>query len=419
LIELTPQPRVWKIAFRSKRSTPKDDNSSSQDDAGTSNYSTASPPNSSKPTSLDVPESPTTTQSSTSHLIHNRREDPTGLTILYTPNADPTIDIVFVHGLGGSSRATWSWNQDLRKFWPKEWLPTEPGLSTARISSFGYDANFSQRGVSSKATITDFAKQLLYPLRFHTQARQSNLGKVPIIFVVHSMGGLVAKQSYILGRNDPQYMDVIDNLCSIVFLATPHRGSDFSSILNRILSISVFGHHPRPYVDELNRNSTSLETINEQFRNILRDLVVVSFFETQATAIGTAKVLVVEKDSATLGYGGEISMSLDANHHNIVKYETREDPSYEIVRDMLLSLAEKFRRRKSISTSSSSSHVSDELLQVLGVRDEWINEDLDLFSDMRAPETCLWLLGISEFRTWLQDQSRTPSVLWIVQQPFT
>ena len=147
--------------------------------------------------------------------------------------------------------------------------------------------------------------------------------------------------------------------------------------------------------------------------------MVVSFFETQATAIGTAKVLVVEKDSATLGYGGEISMSLDANHHNIVKYETREDPSYEIVRDMLLSLAEKFRRRKSISTSSSSSHVSDELLQVLGVRDEWINEDLDLFSDMRAPETCLWLLGISEFRTWLQDQSRTPSVLWIVQQPFT
>jgi hypothetical protein len=290
-------------------------------------------------------------------------------------------------------------------------------LASARISSFGYDAHFAERGASNTSTIIDFAQQLLYRLKFHTQAQNSNLGKVPIIFVVHSMGGLVAKQSYILGLGDPQYRDIIDNLCSIVFLATPHRGSDFSVILNRILSISMFGHHPRRYIEELTRNSVSLQSINEQFRHVFGDLAIVSFFETQETVIGTSRLLIVGKDSAVLGYSGEISMSLDADHHSIVKYETREDPSYVTVRDMLLSLAERFRRRKSVSASSSSSDLSNELFQALDVHDEWISEDLDLFNDIRAPDTCLWLLGVPQFQAWIQDQSKAPAVLWIYGPP--
>ena len=411
---ISPQPRPWKTAFRSKASTYKDDDSSPRSEAGTG--SSTKNPSSSISTSSVVPQSPTTISSHSHHTIPDRRADPVGLTILHTPIANPTIDIVFVHGLGGSSRATWSWNRDLRTFWPKEWLPTEPGLSNARISSFGYDAHFAERQASNTSTIIDFAKQLLYRLKFHTQAQDSNLGQVPIIFVVHSMGGLVAKQSYLLGLGDPQYRDIIDNLCSIVFLATPHRGSDFSVILNRILSVSMFGHHPKQYIDELKRNSVSLQSINEQFRHVFGNLAIVSFFETQETTIGATKVLIVEKDSAILGYSGEISMSLEADHHSIVKYKTREDPSYVIVRDMLLSLAERFRRKKSISASSSSSDFSDELFQALEVHDEWISEDLDLFYDMRAPDTCLWLLGVSEFQAWMRDQSKTPAVLWIVRQ---
>src|SRR3954469_7017291 len=35
---------------------------------------------------------------------------------------DPLVEVVFVHGLRGGSRSTWSANDDPATFWPQEWL---------------------------------------------------------------------------------------------------------------------------------------------------------------------------------------------------------------------------------------------------------------------------------------------------------
>jgi hypothetical protein len=48
--------------------------------------------------------------------------------------------------------------------------------------------------------------------------------------------------------------------------------------------------------------------------------------------------MVLEKDSSVLGYPGEISKSLDADHHTVCKYDGREDPRYVTVRNYLKSL---------------------------------------------------------------------------------
>lgn len=56
----------------------------------------------------------------------------------------PSIEIVFVHGLGGESRGTWTDGQDsVCNFWPA-WLPTVPGLENARILCFGYDSDWKK-----------------------------------------------------------------------------------------------------------------------------------------------------------------------------------------------------------------------------------------------------------------------------------
>jgi triacylglycerol esterase/lipase EstA (alpha/beta hydrolase family) len=36
-----------------------------------------------------------------------------------------------------------------------------------------------------------------------------SLGKVPTVFIAHSMGGLVAKAAYLLGQNDKTYKEVV------------------------------------------------------------------------------------------------------------------------------------------------------------------------------------------------------------------
>jgi hypothetical protein len=101
------------------------------------------------------------------------------LTVLYDPPILPTINIIFVHGLGGSSRKSWSWNRDLRYFWPKEWLPFEPGFGTARILSFGYNARFQTPG-SDIWNIGDFATSLLAQMKFGSDAESNplNIGEV-------------------------------------------------------------------------------------------------------------------------------------------------------------------------------------------------------------------------------------------------
>ncbi|KAI0805629.1 hypothetical protein GGR55DRAFT_267873 [Xylaria sp. FL0064] len=97
--------------------------------------------------------------------------EPLGLNVVYTPDNAHKADIVFIHGLGGSSRWTWSKNREPHLFWPLTFLPLEPDLCLSRILTFGYDASF-QRPTSVATSVLDFAKDLLYDLKY---AKDSNL----------------------------------------------------------------------------------------------------------------------------------------------------------------------------------------------------------------------------------------------------
>lgn len=124
----------------------------------------------------------------------DRRNDPLGLTVLHTPETEQrTVDILFIHGLGGSSLQTWCKNRELEFLWPKIWLSKESDLSVARILTFGYNADFSSR--RQQATINDFATDLLYNMKYASDGSDEKMGQVPIIIVAHSMGGLVFKKA--------------------------------------------------------------------------------------------------------------------------------------------------------------------------------------------------------------------------------
>lgn len=84
---------------------------------------------------------------------------PLGLNTLHEPPSSTAIaDLVFVHGLGGGSRSTWTKSGDPALYWPKEWLPYDGAFEETRIHSFGYDSNWKK---GSTLGIQDFAKSLL------------------------------------------------------------------------------------------------------------------------------------------------------------------------------------------------------------------------------------------------------------------
>lgn len=88
---------------------------------------------------------------------------------------------MFVHGLGGSSEKTWCYNGDRERFWPKVWLPLEPEICTARILTFGYNADYKTNGPNNISGITDFARDLLFSMKFGRDIedrRDLEIGKV-------------------------------------------------------------------------------------------------------------------------------------------------------------------------------------------------------------------------------------------------
>lgn len=83
---------------------------------------------------------------------------PLGLTTVYNPPGLVNADLIFVHGLGGGSRKTWSKNEDPSLFWPQKWLSTDADFKDVRIHTFGYDSNWEKESVLN---VHDFAKSLL------------------------------------------------------------------------------------------------------------------------------------------------------------------------------------------------------------------------------------------------------------------
>jgi hypothetical protein len=81
-------------------------------------------------------------------------------------SAAPPLNIVFVHGLGGSAEGTWTDTQT-HSFWPP-WLSKVKGLENARIMTFGYDSSWNKIWKPNNVLdISDFAKQLVHDLWCH------------------------------------------------------------------------------------------------------------------------------------------------------------------------------------------------------------------------------------------------------------
>ena len=144
--------------------------------------------------------------------------------------------------------------------------------------------------------------------------------------------------------------DLVPRLRCMVFLATPHRGSEIAKKLVHFLHC-IMVLPSREYVNDLGRNAGAIQTINEDFRHVASYIRLFSFYET----LKTGNIMIVEKDSAVLGYPKEQSQSVNANHRDICKFEKQTDSSYILIRNVLASItADLIKEGTYLSVSSIS-----------------------------------------------------------------
>ena len=126
------------------------------------------------------------------------------------------VDLVFVHGAEADAEHCWH---------PKD----KPELSFPRMlaSDLPYACSWS---LSYTSTLY---RRKGYTLRLGEQATQTlrelanrSIGRRPVIFVAHSVGGLLIKHVLRLATEsrDPQWQRIVEQTRGVVFLSTPHFG---------------------------------------------------------------------------------------------------------------------------------------------------------------------------------------------------
>ncbi|ROV90962.1 hypothetical protein VSDG_07735 [Cytospora chrysosperma] len=249
------------------------------------------------------------------HVLHDRR--------------DAAIDICFIHGLTGNRESTWT-AQGQTAPWPKTLLP--PKLETARILTYGYDADIMRKSVAGANRLIDHATNLLTDLT--TDRLCSNASTRPLIFIAHSLGGLVCKEAILLSRNNPEahLRGLFEFVKGIIFMGTPHKGS-WMSDWARIpaTALGFVKSNNKSLLTILQTNDQFLESIQVRFAAMVRELrengrrieLTCFFEELPLRVVGK----VVSKDSAT--FEGYNSISIHGNHSDMVKFGSAEDNGFK------------------------------------------------------------------------------------------
>jgi hypothetical protein len=158
-------------------------------------------------------------------------------------------------------------------YWPDDLLALD--FPTARIATYGYDSKVSNffKGAAIQSNIIGHGTTLLNAL----EAFRRTTPKRPMIFVVHSLGGLVLKealrQSWQAQPYEMDLRELYDATRLIMFMGTPHRGSDYASwgMLARNIAVAVGFDASDRVLRDLEIDSAVLEILRRDFAKMLRE----------------------------------------------------------------------------------------------------------------------------------------------------
>lgn len=243
-----------------------------------------------------------------------------------TENAVRKADVIFVHGLGGDAFDTWRPSKNHENFWPA-WIGNDfPEVGVWSLAYAASPTKWSRlKGIFSKnvrdsgyaMSLPDRARQVLDLLGHH------GIGKRPIMFICHSLGGLLVKQVLRMSSDiieESIERNVFGNTRAVLFLATPHQGAELASLL-KPFKIAF----PTLAIDDLRAHDAHLRDLFEWYRTHSSFKVQTrTYFESRRVHNA---LLIVNPTSAHPGVG-ERPVPLDEDHISIAKPLVRTSQVY-------------------------------------------------------------------------------------------
>lgn len=230
----------------------------------------------------------------------------------------------------------------LTRCWPKDWLAED--CPHIRVLAVSFDSYLSEWGQKSPY---ENQRNSLEPRgdALREKLLAAGVGNRPVIWVGHSMGGLLIKQILVKSQNNPECKKLVDNTLGTVFFAVPHRGSALASMASTsYLMKSVLS--PSQEVEELIEDSELLKTLHSNFTKIMEDrkLLCQSLGETVESEIlinhRWTKTIIVPEKSSNPGFGTFVNIKED--HINLCKPKNRTSEIYTIPRDFICNLVNSY-----------------------------------------------------------------------------
>ena len=164
--------------------------------------------------------------------------------------------IIFVHGLEGHPIQTWQHESCA----PDDCWPYWLGKATdSDVWTLGYEAPLSAWNGNDGMAISDYGDTV-------PDCLSSELGLAgrSLVLIGHSMGGLVIKTMMVNALSpggDPRFKAVVDRICGVVFVTTPHGGSQLANVASAVGWTLRANQH----VVDMKRHDATLRQLNKQF----------------------------------------------------------------------------------------------------------------------------------------------------------
>ncbi|KAL3428598.1 hypothetical protein BDV09DRAFT_201434 [Aspergillus tetrazonus] len=272
-----------------------------------------------------------------------------GFTQLYAPREKPVVaDIIAIAGLDGHAYGSWQGRGNLGRMWLRDFLSKD--LPQCRTMIYGYNSKLSSHGVD---TILDYGRELMGEIK---QVRNTKeLQQRPLFFVAHSFGGIIlahclVKALQAMDDDHPAITSLHRATYGMILFAIPYKGlviDDIQQMLSKGENKSR-----QQLLQQISEKSDLLVNQLADFKNLIRDRKVVSFYETGQTRQLDSEsqrwrrtgdfILTVNADSALLQLPDHVEdkVPLSADHSMIIKFDTRDAAGYRTALDRLRQFVE-------------------------------------------------------------------------------
>ncbi|KAF8849682.1 hypothetical protein BDZ45DRAFT_555301, partial [Acephala macrosclerotiorum] len=242
------------------------------------------------------------------------------------------ISCIAISGLGGHAFGSFK-DRAGPYMWLRDSLPSD--LPGARVILYGYDTQLhgSHTFQDLEAMASNFRSDLatLAP----RDSSNSRAQTIPLIFIAHSLGGLVVKETIIQMKRDKNHQAALQSIYGALFFGVPNQGIEIASL------VPMVDCQPnQALLHSLGKESQILRNQCREFPKAFDSFKseIVCFYETEMspTAVrhgtewkmeGPLSIL-VDSSSARHGRPWENEahhcLALKRNHSDLVKFSSND-----------------------------------------------------------------------------------------------